>query len=80
MIDSSVFLATEEVARRAGVYETAYIVEDGRFVVDRQDIRRIRLTGDEMLTGIAGIERITEQQAERLISENKYRRAGDAKK
>jgi len=77
MIDDTIYLATADVAQRAGVYETAYQVKDGRFVVDRNDIRRIRLTGDEYLTGIQGIEKISQQQAEVLISENHYRRAGD---
>ena len=78
MVENVIYLATEEVVKRAGVYETAYMVADGRFIIDNKDIRRIRLTGEEYLTGIAGIERITEHEAELLISENGYRRSGDA--
>lgn len=77
MVENMVYLATEEVARRAGVYDTAYMTADGRFVIDKMDIRRIRLTGEEYVSGISGIETVTQQQAEALISENHYRRAAD---
>ena len=74
MVENTIYLATREVAERAGVYGTAYQVADGRFVIDSMDIRRIRLTGDEYMTGVSGIERISEQEAELLISENGYSR------
>ena len=77
MVENTVYLATEEVANRAGVLETAYMVSDGRFVIDSMDIRRIRLTCEEFLHGISGIEAVTEQEAELMISEAGYRRYGD---
>lgn len=77
MVENTIYLATPEVAKRAGVYDTAYVVQDGRFVIDSMDIRHIRLDGMEYVTGIDGIELVSQDQAEQLISENKYRRIAD---
>ena len=77
MVENTLYLATEEVAKRAGVYEVAYVVKDGRFVVDTMELRRIRMTGSEYLTGIDGIEQISKVEAQALISENGYKRISD---
>lgn len=77
MVENTIYLATSEVAKRAGVYDTAYVTQDGRFIIDSMDIRHIRLEGMEDVTGIAGIELVSQDQAEQLISENKYRRIAD---
>lgn len=77
MVENTLYLATEEVAKRAGVYEVAYVVKDGRFVVDTMELRRIRMTGSEYLTGINGIEQISKVEAQALISENGYKRISD---
>lgn len=77
MVENTLYLATSEVAKRAGVYETAYVTQDGRFVIDSMDIRHIRLDGMESVADIDGLELVSQDQAEQLISENKYRRIAD---
>lgn len=77
MTENAVYLVSEEVARRAGVQDVAYVTEDGRFVIDLADFKRVRLTPEEYITGIAGVERITAEEAKLLVIANGYRRAGD---
>lgn len=77
MIENTIYLVTEDVAKRAGVYDVAYVTADGRFIIDAMDICRIRLVGDEYVTGIKGVETVTRQEADNLITENRYRRIAD---
>ena len=73
------YLAGEDIAQRAGVLETAYMTEDGRFVLDVTDLKRVRLLPEEYITGL-DVEPISKEEAQVLISENHYRRYGDAEK
>ena len=73
------YLAGEDIAQRAGVLETAYMTEDGRFVLDVTDLKRVRLLPEEYITGL-DVEPISKEDAQVLISENHYRRYGDAEK
>ena len=70
MVDISFYLVTEEVARRSGVIDSRYRTEDGRFVLDNKDLSNIRLTSDEYVSGLQGIEKVSRQEASRLIAEN----------
>lgn len=73
------YLAGEDIAQRAGVLETAYMTEDGRFILDVTDLKRVRLLPEEYITGL-DVEPISKEEAQVLISENHYRRYGDAEK
>lgn len=75
MVENALYLAGEEIARRCGVYETAYVTADRKFVIDMSDLKRMRMTGDEYINGL-NIEKVSEEEAERLIAENKYRTIG----
>jgi len=77
MEGNAVYLVTEEVARRAGVQDTAYVTADGRYVIDLADFKRLRMTAEEYITGVAGVERITAEESRVLVMENGYRRAAD---
>lgn len=72
MIDIAFYLVTKEVAERSGLQDERYVAKDGRFIFDNKDLTRIQLTSQEYITGLDGIELITEKEAKRLIAENNY--------
>jgi hypothetical protein len=73
MVDLSIYVVTQEIAIRSGVIETHYRTKDGRFILNSRDLSRIRLVGDEFVNGLDGVESITEQEADRLISEGGFK-------
>lgn len=77
MIDQGFYLAGRDIAERAGVLDAAYVTEDGRFVLDSQALKYIRLTPDEFVTGLQGIEKIGYEEAKSLIAANGYRHLPD---
>lgn len=76
-VENAIYLTSEDIARRAGVYETAYVTTDLRFILDIMDMKRVRFEAEEYINGLDGIERVTLEEAERLIAENKSRRIAD---
>ena len=80
MINQGFYLATEEVAERAGVKESAYVVKDGRFVLNSQQLKFIRMEPEEYVNGIQGIEKIDYETAQDLIAENGYLHYGEDRK
>lgn len=73
MIDQGFYLADRSIAARAGVLESAYVTEDGRFVLDSQALKFVRLTPDEFVTGLQGVEKISYEEAKSLIAAGGYR-------
>lgn len=76
------FLASADVARRAGAIATSYRTKDGRFVISEKALRSLRMTmtPDEYVNGL-DVELISESEAERLIAENGYQYGvGNSKK
>ena len=72
MIDQAFYLASEEIARRCGLTRERYVTKDGRFVLDNKDLSRIHMTSEEFITGIRGIERVSEEEATAAIAANDY--------
>ena len=72
MVEIGFYLVTEAIARRAGVIDSRYRTQDGRFVLDDKDLSFIRLTPDEYLTGLQGIEKVTKQEALSEIQMENY--------
>lgn len=72
------FLASADVARRAGAIGTSYRTKDGRFVISEKALRSVRLQmkPEEYVSGL-DVELISEQEAERLIAENGYKYGTD---
>lgn len=70
MIDIAFYLVTREIAKRCNLVSERYCTKDGRFVLDNKDLSRMRLTSEEFVNGIEGIELVTEQEAKRAIEEN----------
>lgn len=73
MIDQGFYLADRSIAERAGVLESAYVTADGRFVLDSQTLKFVRLTPDEFVTGLQGVEKISYDDAKSLIAAGGYR-------
>lgn len=70
------FLASADVARRAGAIGTSYRTKDGRFVISEKALRSLQMKPEEYVSGL-DVELISEQEAERLIAENGYKYGTD---
>lgn len=73
MVDVTFYLVTQEIAQRSGVIESRYRIKDGRFVLDNKDLSYIRLTPDEYIDGLKGVEKVSKNEAMLLIEENGYK-------
>jgi hypothetical protein len=49
-----------------------YFTADGRFIMTDKDLQRVRLTGEEFVTGIDALM-LTREEAERLVADNAFR-------
>ena len=73
-VTSKYYLATPQIAERAGLINARYRVRDGRFILSYQDLKLVRFTSEEMLTGIGqSVQEVQENQARVLIAENGYK-------
>ena len=54
---------TKDIAIRSGLIESRYRIADGRFVLDNKDLSRVRFTPDEYISGLAGVEKVSEEVA-----------------
>lgn len=77
--DTAVFLVTPEIAVRSGVIEGRYSTADGRFVLNRKDLSKIRFATDEYINGLKGVEKVSREEADALIARNGFKTgtAGD---
>ena len=73
MTDLQHYVATADVAQRSGMIATRYRLADGTFILNNRDLRGIRMTSDEMLTGIKGITPISEKDAIAAIADNGFK-------
>lgn len=67
------YLASEDIARRARCIDSSYRTKDGRFIISEKSLRdfSFRMTPEEYVTGL-DVEMITEEEAQRLIAEGGY--------
>lgn len=72
MLDVAFYLVSEDIAQRSGLIGERYITKDGRYILDNKDLSRVRFTTDEYISGLSGVEKITNEQAKELIKENGY--------
>ena len=75
MVDSAFFLVSEDIARRCGLIGQRYRV-GYRYILDNKDLSRLRLTSDEFVNGLQGIEKISKEDAKRLIVQGGYNMTG----
>ena len=76
-MDLAFYLVPKNVAVRSGQIQNRYRTADGRFVLYNKDLAGIRLTTEEYVTGINGIEKVTEEEAKRQIALGGFK-MGDA--
>lgn len=72
MVDVAFYLVTEDIAQRSGLIGQRYITKDGRYILDNKDLSRVRFTTDEYISGLSGVEKISNERAKELIQENGY--------
>ena len=60
-------LVTEEIAERAGLKDLRTKTEDGRYVLYEGDLKLVHLLPEEYVTGLQGVEVITEARAQELV-------------
>ena len=73
-LDTAFYLVTRDIAIRSGLVDVRYRTLDGRFILDNKDLSRIRFTTDEYVSGLAGVEKITEAEAQTLIARGGYKK------
>lgn len=73
MIDVQNYVVTRDVALRTGDIKYKYRTEDGRFVVDNRTLSKIKFTSDEIINGLKGVEKITNEEAKELIAKGGYK-------
>ena len=56
------------IAERTGRINARYRTRDGRYIIDNNDLKRLRLTAEEYITGLKGVERIDDTEAKRMIA------------
>lgn len=73
-LDTAFYLVTRDIAIRSGLVDVRYRTLDGRFILDNKDLSRVRFTTDEYVSGLAGVEKITEAEAQTLIAQGGYKK------
>lgn len=76
-LDTSLYLASRDIALRSGMLATRYRTVDGRYILNDRDLKRVRFTTDEYITGLTGIEKISKREADELIKANGYKFGDD---
>ena len=73
MINSSIYLATRDIAERTGVIESCYRTKYGLYIINHNDLMRVRFSTEELLQGIGDkVQQITKEEATSFIQENNY--------
>lgn len=73
-LDTAFYLVTKEIAIRSGLVDVRYRTLDGHFILDNKDLSRVRFTTDEYISGLKGVEKISESEAQTLIEQGGYKK------
>lgn len=73
-LDTAFYLVTRDIAIRSGLVDVRYRTLEGKFILDNKDLSRVRFTTDEYVSGLAGVEKITEAEAQTLIARGGYKK------
>ena len=66
------YKVVENIAQRSGLILERYRTKDMNWILDNNDLRRVRFTPDEYIDGLQGVVKITGTEADSLIAENNY--------
>lgn len=72
MIDTALFLVDAVIAQRAGRTVGRYKTEEGKYILNEKDLEHVRFTTEEYLTGLKGVKKITQAEADELIKRGGY--------
>ena len=72
-LDIAFYKVSKEIAIRSGLISERYRTTDGCYILDNKDLSRVRFTTDEYISGLSGVERITENEAKELIALGGYK-------
>lgn len=72
MIDTALFLVDAVIAQRAGRMAGRYKTEEGKYILNEKDLEHVRFTTEEYLTGLKGVKKITQAEADELIKKGGY--------
>lgn len=72
MIDTALFLVDAVIAQRAGRTVGRYKTEEGQYILNEKDLEHVRFTTEEYLTGLKGVKKITQAEADELIKRGGY--------
>lgn len=67
------YKVVENIAQRSGLILERYRTKDMNWILDNNDLRRVRFTPDEYIDGLQGVVKITGTEADALIAENNYK-------
>jgi hypothetical protein len=70
--DTAFYLVSKDIALRSGLIDSRYRTQDGRYILDNKDLSRVRFTTDEYISGLKGVEKITETHASTLIAKGGF--------
>ena len=73
MLDTSYYKVTREIAQRSGLINVRYRTQDGFYILDNNDLSRIRIKSSEYLTGLQGVQPISKEEAKAIIEQNGYK-------
>jgi hypothetical protein len=71
------YKVVENIAQRSGLILERYRTKDMNWILDNNDLRRVRFTPDEYIDGLQGVVKITGTEADALIAENNYQMGYD---
>lgn len=77
-LETAIYLVSEEIARRSGLTGSRYRTEDGRYLLNDRDLSRVRLTTEEYVSGLRGVEKISVQEAKTLMRQNNFAIGGES--
>lgn len=62
------FLASKEIAQRAGVNDTRFVTPEGKYILSQADLRKVKfsMTADELVNGL-DVEQISDEEVKKLI-------------
>ena len=60
-------LVKEEIAERAGLKDLRTRTDDGKYILYEGDLKLVHLLPEEYVTGLQGVEVITEARAQELV-------------
>lgn len=76
MIDIKFYVISAALAQRIGLVGKRYLTQDGRYIIDNADLKRLSLTSEEFINGVQGLQAINKEEAKAMIALGGYTLGG----